>query len=132
MSLYAHHHELSLFPPASRVTEYDPTDPLAHVDRYTDVVVLRPTRARTAQLGDEPRRYIGGTVWLLRTLCNELPEVARLLTVDQDPDSVWIQINTLWLPFRTCDVRYPTPAHIRLERGEALHDTDLRSAVRWD
>ncbi len=128
--MYAHHHELGPFTGRSRVTEYDSSDPTRDVDRYTDVIVLRSTDTPQSHIGDEPRRYIGGTVWTRTGLERDLPYV---LDGDFLPDgNVWIQAGLFWFAFRTCDVRYPVPTHVRLQRGEPLHDADLRSAVRWD
>lgn len=129
--MHSHHHTLDFSPNPSRVTGYDPADPLRHVDSRTSLITLSTDPTPQRGIGTAPRRYIGGTVWLADTLRREHDWADELLT--NCASSVLIQIDSFWLPFRQGDVRYPTPAHVRLARGDdPLHDTHLRSALRWD
>lgn len=110
--MYVHHHTVGFGPERPRVTRLDGyLGHLSNVDRTTTYVTLSNDPNPGRGPGTGPRSYIGGTVNV------------RSSTID---------IHGFRLPFRPGDVRYPEPAHVRLARGESLHDPRLQCAVLWD
>lgn len=89
----------------------DGDDLMDHVDNSTTYVVRSDDPDPGRGPGTGPRIYIGGTV---------------------NVGSSTVEIHGFTIPFRPGDVRYPEPAHVRLARGESLHDPHLLRAVRWD
>lgn len=134
--MYAHFYTLDIEPVPPRIELHsDLASTLAEADLYTRLIVLRSDPDRSPSFGPLPRIYLGGTIYTvpgMRRHFADNPGVADALI--ENYGSCVIQFGDHWLPFRTGDVRYPVPEHVRLERGdrEVLHDTDLLGSIRWD
>jgi hypothetical protein len=129
---YAHFHTIGFesLPPRTELHQ-DLSSTLAGADRFTSMIVLSDDPDPLVGFGSLPRLYLGGTVYTEAGLRHDLPDAADYLIEAHGP--CLIEQDSLWLSFRSGDVRYPVPRHVRLERGELLlHDADLLSAVRWD
>lgn len=108
----------------------DLSSTLQAADQLTSMIVLSDDPNPPPGFGSLPRLYLGGTVYTEQGLRRHWPSVADELIELYGPSL--IHLDGFWLSFRAGDVRYPVPQHVRLNRGELLHDADLLSAVRWE
>jgi hypothetical protein len=132
LSTYAHFHTIGVeeLPPRTELHQ-DVSSTLSRADRLTSLIVLSDDPDPLEGFGSLPRMYIGGTVYTEQGLRADWPDYADYLIERHGP--CLIEQDSLWMAFRSGDVRYPTPRHVRLERGELLlHDADLLRAVCWD
>jgi hypothetical protein len=129
---YAHFHTIGFELSRPRTEEFHGTaSALASADQFTSLIVLSDDPTPPPGLGSSPRLYLGGTVYTEQGVRAYLPDLAHQLIDAYGPSL--INLDNFWLGFRTGDVRYPLPRHVRLSRGELLlHDADVLSAVRWD